>query len=187
MGSGTTNNVFTKSPNSSSIHPSKPPVGGYGKPNLAPKPPTSKESSLSQLSNTTDCSGSNIGLNELEKPSPPPKKIVLNGRAGVNRAQSMRVPKSPPVAPTTSPPFPPNYNKPNLVKNRLNLHQSQDSLNDKNYMSSKIGTLPHNFQKLSFFPPNIPPPPAPSQRKFKLLFFLSGNVNLIAFDRVVSN
>lgn len=59
---------------------SKAPPGGYGKPNVAPKPP---------------------GINTTSKPSPPPKKVV-NGRPTVTRAQSMRAPKSPPIAPPTA-------------------------------------------------------------------------------------
>ncbi|KAK6617916.1 hypothetical protein RUM43_014145 [Polyplax serrata] len=165
--SNPTNNLSLRANNAPGNLPSKPPVGGYGKPNVAPKPPVAKDSSSLQIShihqqyNSVDGAGSE--QNESGKPSPPPKKISLNGRSGVNRAHSMRVPKSPPVAPTTSPPFPPNC-KQNLVRNQSNLHQSQDGLNGRIFNCSKTGTLPHNFQKLALYPPNIPPPPAPSQR-----------------------
>ncbi|KAL0267984.1 UNVERIFIED_CONTAM: hypothetical protein PYX00_010091 [Menopon gallinae] len=160
------------------VLPSKPPVGGYGKPNVAPKPPVAKEpvspnqstlhpsigGSLQTLNDNRAGSSQNLSsLDQLNKPSPPPKKISVNGRPGVNRAQSMRAPRSPPVAPTTTPPFPPNA-KQNLVKNQSSLHQSQDSLNSRNLLASKTGTLPHNFiQKVAQLPPNTPPPPTPTQ------------------------
>lgn len=166
------NNTSSRPNNCSLILPNKPPAGGYGKPNVAPKPPIAKEPSPPQISfihqqnSSADYSGNDQSSSQTEqgKPSPPPKKISLNGRIGVNRAQSMRISKSPPVAPTTSPPFPPNY-KQNLVKNQNSTHQSQDALNGKNLGVSKTGTLPHNFQKMALFPPNIPPPPTPSQSK----------------------
>lgn len=166
------------------VLPSKPPVGGYGKPNVAPKPPVAKEpvspnqsslhsqtsgigGSLQTLNDNRAGSSQNLSIlgqiNQLNKPSPPPKKLSVNGRPGVNRAQSMRAPRSPPVAPTTTPPFPPNI-KQSLVKNQSSLHQSQDSLNSRNLVVSKTGTLPHNFiQKVAQQPPNTPPPPTPSQ------------------------
>lgn len=182
------NNGYPSRPmNGPPVLPSKPPVGGYGKPNVAPKPPVIREpsspnqsalhsqpSSLSGSSQTlNDFRGGNSGSSQnlsnfsqndqANKPSPPPKKISLNGRAGVNRAQSMRAPRSPPVAPTTNPPFPPNVRN-NLVKNQSSLHQSQDSLNgSRNFLASKTGTLPHNFQKMAPLPPSIPPPPTPNQ------------------------
>ncbi|XP_076624242.1 uncharacterized protein LOC143343332 isoform X2 [Colletes latitarsis] len=55
----------------------------FGKPTLAPKPPTSS---------TT-----------LHKPSPPPKKLNLTTGASVSRAQSMRLLRSPPVLAPTPP------------------------------------------------------------------------------------
>lgn len=154
-----TNNISCRPANAPLVAPSKPPAGGYGKPNVAPKPPVSKEVPSHLQANTSD-SGNSI---DHVKPSPPPKKISLNGRPGVNRAQSMRVPKSPPVAPTTSPPFPPVH-KQNLVKNQRTLFQSQEALSSRNFMVSKTGTLPHSFQKMTLYPPNSPPPPAPIQR-----------------------
>ncbi|XP_034949364.1 formin-like protein 14 isoform X2 [Chelonus insularis] len=72
--------------------PNESPNKGFGKPMLAPKPP---------------------GTSTLHKPHPPPKKPELLG-GSVSRAQSMRLPRSPPVlAPTPS-----------------SLHQSQDCLNE---------------------------------------------------------
>lgn len=181
------NNGYTNRPtNGPPVLPSKPPAGGYGKPNVAPKPPVSREPSSpnqsSLHSGSNSLGGSSQTLNDFRgaggssqnlsnfsqndqanKPSPPPKKISLNGRPGVNRAQSMRAPRSPPVAPTTNPPFPPN-SKHYLVKNQSSLHQSQDSLNNRNFSASKTGTLPHNFQqKMAPMPPSIPPPPTPNQ------------------------
>lgn len=50
----------------------------------------------------------------LQKPSPPPKKLNLASSASVARAQSMRLPRSPPV----------------LVPTPSSLHQSQDCLNE---------------------------------------------------------
>lgn len=71
---------------------SEPISRGFGKPMLAPKPPVS-------------------GTATLQKPCPPPKKPDLFG-GSVSRAQSMRLPRSPPVlAPTPS-----------------SLYQSQDCL-----------------------------------------------------------
>ncbi|CAG2066718.1 unnamed protein product, partial [Timema podura] len=83
MPTSTSDSVLTSSRGVPSL-PSKPPVGGYGKPNLAPKPPIT-----------------------LHKPSPPVKKLMINGgvpRPTVTRAQSMRVPRSPPVAHPADPP-----------------------------------------------------------------------------------
>ncbi|XP_018394162.1 PREDICTED: WAS/WASL-interacting protein family member 3-like isoform X2 [Cyphomyrmex costatus] len=51
----------------------------------------------------------------LHKPSPPPKKLSLTSSASVARAQSMRLPRSPPVLVPTTP---------------SSLHQSQDCLNE---------------------------------------------------------
>ncbi|KAJ9575731.1 hypothetical protein L9F63_007377, partial [Diploptera punctata] len=141
--------------------PSKPPVGGYGKPNLAPKPPV-------------------MGPNSGGKPSPPPKKQFINGAAGnatrvpVTRAQSMRVPRSPPVAPPQGPPFPPSSK--NLGSYRggnsglPSFHQSQDSLHQ--YRTNpppppRTATLPSNLNHHGIKPiapqppPSTPPPPTP--------------------------
>ncbi|KAI4479862.1 hypothetical protein M0804_010601 [Polistes exclamans] len=65
---------------------------GFGKPTLAPKPPSTAP----------------------QKPSPPPKKLSLTSSGSVSRAQSMRLPRSPPVLAPTPP----------------SLHQSQDCLNE---------------------------------------------------------
>ncbi|KAG7207913.1 hypothetical protein KM043_009503 [Ampulex compressa] len=67
---------------------------GFGKPTLAPKPPSTPLVS--------------------QKPSPPPKKLNLASGGSVSRAQSMRLPRSPPVLAPTPP----------------SLHQSQDCLNE---------------------------------------------------------
>jgi U5 snRNP spliceosome subunit len=142
--------------------PSKPPVGGYGKPNLAPKPP-------------------GIAPNISGKPSPPPKKQVVNGtlrnkdRPPVTRAHSMRVPRSPPVAPPQGLPFPPTTK--NLGSYRggnsglPSFHQSQDSLHQ--YRSNpppppRTATLPSNLSHHGTKsaapqppPPSTPPPSTP--------------------------
>lgn len=55
----------------------------HGKPNLAPKPP--------QLAPAP-----NIDT----RPSPPPKKLITNGKVA-GRTQSMRVPRSPPASPSS--------------------------------------------------------------------------------------
>ncbi|CAK1579978.1 unnamed protein product [Parnassius mnemosyne] len=92
----------------------------HGKPNVAPKPPA---------------------------PSPPPKKLVLNGRAAA-RAQSMRVPRSPPVSPPSPPgapsrpPQPPPANPHIATKNP----------------ASHFGTL-RGVRALR--PPGVCPPPPP--------------------------
>ncbi|PNF18412.1 hypothetical protein B7P43_G11007 [Cryptotermes secundus] len=122
--------------------PSKPPVGGYGKPNLAPKPPGIAPNAA----------------NITSKPSPPPKKQVTNGTVGntnrppVTRAQSMRVPRSPPVAPPQGLPFPPSTkylgNYRGGSSGLPSFHQSQDSLHQ--YRSNpppppRTATLPSNL------------------------------------------
>ncbi|XP_021913885.1 WAS/WASL-interacting protein family member 2-like isoform X2 [Zootermopsis nevadensis] len=139
--------------------PSKPPVGGYGKPNLAPKPPGIAPNAAS-ITN---------------KPSPPPKKLIVNGTVGntnrppVTRAQSMRVPRSPPVAPPQGPPFPPstknlgNYRGGNSVL--PSFHQSQDSLHQ--YRTNpppppRTATLPSNLSHHGLKSSAPQPPATPS-------------------------
>ncbi|XP_066997525.1 WAS/WASL-interacting protein family member 2 isoform X2 [Anabrus simplex] len=135
--------------------PSKPPVGSYGKPNLAPKPPG--------------------------KPSPPPKKCVLNGSLGntnrvpVTRAQSMRVPRSPPVAPPSGPTFPTSKDLGSYrggSSGMPSFHQSQDSLHFRTNPPPppRTATLPSNLNHHGLKaaaplpPPSTPPPPAPNTR-----------------------
>ncbi|XP_063974491.1 uncharacterized protein LOC135161123 isoform X1 [Diachasmimorpha longicaudata] len=77
------------------------PSKGFGKPTLAPKPPGPPPAIIS-------------GSSTLQKPCPPPKKLDLLRSGGVSRAQSMRLPRSPPV----------------LAPNSSSLHQSQDCLNE---------------------------------------------------------
>ncbi|XP_043796848.1 WAS/WASL-interacting protein family member 3-like [Apis laboriosa] len=92
---------------------------GFGKPTLAPKPPSTSSSAL-------------------HKPSPPPKKLNLTTGGSVSRAQSMRLPRSPPVlAPTPS-----------------SLHQSQDCLNE---------TQPRPTNRI-LRPPIVKPPSPPTSR-----------------------
>lgn len=92
---------------------------GFGKPTLAPKPPSTSSSAL-------------------HKPSPPPKKLNLTTGGSVSRAQSMRLPRSPPVlAPTPS-----------------SLHQSQDCLNE---------TQPRPTNRI-LRPPIAKPPSPPTSR-----------------------
>lgn len=126
----------------------KAPVGGYGKPNVAPKPP---------------------GIVNSNKPSPPPKKVAVNGRPTVTRAQSMRVPRSPPVAPPTqAPAYPiPNQSELYRVGGTPTFHQSQDSLL-QTPPPPKAGTLPSPRTAASSRPPlraplTRPPPPPPSR------------------------
>lgn len=141
--------------------PSKPPVGGYGKPNLAPKPP-----GIAHISS---------------KPSPPPKKQVVNGtvrntdRPPVIRAHSMRVPRSPPVAPPQGLPFPPSTK--NLGSYRggnsglPSFHQSHDSLHQCRANPPpppRTATLPSNLNHHGTKaaapqppPPSTPPPSTP--------------------------
>jgi len=142
--------------------PSKPPAGGYGKPNLAPKPP-------------------GIAPNVSSKPSPPPKKQVVNGtfrntdRPPVTRAHSMRVPRSPPVAPPQDLPFPPTTK--NLGSYRggnsglPSFHQSQDSIHQCRANPPpppRTATLPSNLSHHGTKsaapqppPPSTPPPSTP--------------------------
>lgn len=92
---------------------------GYGKPSLAPKPPQTP-STISQ------------------KPSPPPKKLNLTSGGSVSRAQSMRLPRSPPV----------------LAPTPASLHQSQDCLNE---------TQPRPTNR-PLRPPVVKPPSPPTSR-----------------------
>ncbi|XP_060830591.1 uncharacterized protein LOC132914996 [Bombus pascuorum] len=123
---------------------------GFGKPTLAPKPPTTSSSAL-------------------HKPSPPPKKLNLTG-GSVSRAQSMRLPRSPPVLAPTPP----------------SLHQSQDCLNETQSRptnrilkppvakppsppTSRSNNIPSTATRVAPPPPSrvtvsapcIPPPPPP--------------------------
>lgn len=98
-----------------------------------PPPAAQKPQIFSQGQSTTDSATSNsdtmprafakspavpkpMPSPSLQKPSPPPKKLNLtSSAASVARAQSMRLPRSPPVLMTTTP---------------SSLHQSQDCLHE---------------------------------------------------------
>lgn len=92
---------------------------GFGKPTVAPKPPPTTSATL-------------------HKPSPPPKKLNLTTGGSVSRAQSMRLPRSPPVLAPTPP----------------SLHQSQDCLNE---------TQPRPTNRI-LRPPVAKPPSPPTSR-----------------------
>jgi len=64
-----------------------PPPGGYGKPNVAPKPPSVKPVVATKNSTLT------ISSNNLA--------AAADGRNVVSRAQSMRIPRTPPVTPNS--------------------------------------------------------------------------------------
>lgn len=132
----------------------------HGKPNLAPKPPGVTAAAQ----------------NTPSKPATPPKKIVINGRIPVTRAQSMRVPRSPPVAPPEKPSFPPPpvNGRPDFSSMRnvpSAFHQSQENLNMTRMTHTRNQTLPMNLGKASApappplnarpsAPPPGPPPPS---------------------------
>ncbi|KAL6261242.1 hypothetical protein P5V15_008765 [Pogonomyrmex californicus] len=80
----------------------------------------------------------------LQKPSPPPKKLNLTNSASVARAQSMRLPRSPPVLSSLPTPF--------------SLHQSQDCLNE--------ATTPQPMRPTNRIlrPPVTRPPSPPTSR-----------------------
>ncbi|CAK9818163.1 hypothetical protein ANTQUA_LOCUS9695 [Anthophora quadrimaculata] len=124
---------------------------GFGKPTLAPKPPSTPSSTL-------------------HKPSPPPKKLNLTTGGSVSRAQSMRLPRSPPVLAPTTP----------------SLHQSQDCLNEtqprptnrilrppvakppspptfraNNTITTATRVAPPPPSRITVSAPCIPPPPPP--------------------------
>ncbi|CAH2096474.1 unnamed protein product [Euphydryas editha] len=110
----------------------------HGKPNLAPKPP--------------------VMAHAPDRPSPPPKKLIVNGKLAA-RAQSMRVPRSPPVSPPSpSARPPPPTNPPVATKNP----------------ASHFGTLraPRGLRPPGVCPPPPPgappPPPAPPARAASL-------------------
>lgn len=64
-----------------------PPPGGYGKPNVAPKPPLVKPAVPTKKSTLTVSSSNLVGAGD--------------GRSLVSRAQSMRIPRTPPAAPNS--------------------------------------------------------------------------------------
>ncbi|KAL7288970.1 hypothetical protein TKK_0016930 [Trichogramma kaykai] len=101
------------------------PRGSYGKPTLAPKPPVLSSSTVQQLQ---------------QKPSPPPKKLSLTTNNSVSRAQSMRLPRSPPVLAPTPP----------------SLHQSQDCLNAEPQQRTQVTRV--------LRPPVQRPPSPPTSR-----------------------
>lgn len=81
----------------------------------------------------------------LQKPSPPPKKSNLtSSAASVARAQSMRLPRSPPVLVTTTP---------------SSLHQSQDCLNE-----AVPQPTPRSAMNRILRPPVTRPPSPPISR-----------------------
>ncbi|XP_050434617.1 WAS/WASL-interacting protein family member 1-like isoform X2 [Adelges cooleyi] len=120
-----------------------PPPGGYGKPNLAPKPPPVKPTVPVKKSTLT------VSSNNLAN---------ADSRNLVSRAQSMRIPRTPPVAPNNQPPQ--FNNLANSNKNQLpSFHQSQDSI-------LRTTTSPANNQwgSRTLRPikhPNTRPPPPP--------------------------
>ncbi|XP_011633648.1 WAS/WASL-interacting protein family member 3-like isoform X2 [Pogonomyrmex barbatus] len=80
----------------------------------------------------------------LQKPSPPPKKLNLTNSASVARAQSMRLPRSPPVLSSLPTPF--------------SLHQSQDCLNEA------TTPQPMRLANRILRPPVTRPPSPPTSR-----------------------
>ncbi|XP_011686408.1 PREDICTED: WAS/WASL-interacting protein family member 3 [Wasmannia auropunctata] len=96
---------------------------GFGKSTVVPKPAPSAT---------------------LQKPSPPPKKLNLTSSASVARAQSMRLPRSPPV----------------LVPTPSSLHQSQDCLNEATVMTPQ----PVRPANRVLRPPVTRPPSPPVSR-----------------------
>ncbi|XP_050546544.1 uncharacterized protein LOC126908465 isoform X2 [Daktulosphaira vitifoliae] len=120
-----------------------PPPGGYGKPNVAPKPPN-KPTVPVKKSNLT------VSSNNL---------AAGDGRNLVSRAQSMRIPRTPPAAPNNQPPQFNNYTISN--KNQLPaFHQSQDSI-----LRTTLTTLPNpQWGSRTLRPikhPSTRPPPPP--------------------------
>ncbi|XP_048507969.1 WAS/WASL-interacting protein family member 1-like isoform X2 [Athalia rosae] len=112
------------------------PSKGFVKPSLVPKPPPPPFVAPQKPSPPP--------FMAPQKPSPPPKKINLSSlhtpSGGVTRAQSMRVPRSPPV----------------LAPNLSSLHQSQDCLNDPPPPPRPTPRHPRP-------PVTRPPPPPPSR------------------------
>ncbi|XP_054285960.1 WAS/WASL-interacting protein family member 1-like isoform X1 [Macrosteles quadrilineatus] len=115
----------------------KAPPGGHGKPNVAPKPPGYVAKSPGKLT---------------------------NGRPSVTRAQSMRAPRSPPVAPPGQMPLLPNQSE--LYRGAPMFHQSQDSLlatpppPKHHTLPSPRGAPPHRPLR----PPQTRPPPPPPNK-----------------------
>ncbi|XP_025419116.1 WAS/WASL-interacting protein family member 3-like isoform X2 [Sipha flava] len=122
-----------------------PPLGGYGKPNVAPKPPLVKPAVPTKKSTLT-VSSTNLAA-------------TSDGRSQVSRAQSMRIPRTPPAAPTSQPP---QFNNMTISsKNQLPaFHQSQDSI-----LRSSPNTLPNTqWGSRTLRPikhPSTRPPPPP--------------------------
>ncbi|KAF7271236.1 uncharacterized protein LOC143190896 isoform X2 [Rhynchophorus ferrugineus] len=122
----------TDSVNSSGLQSNKP-VINYGKPNLAPKPPTTNG-----------------------KPAPPPLKLSLKPNKPISRAQSMRSPRSP--SPHNSPIVDANI-KFGTVRNVSSL--LGPVLNQGSQPTSRQRpTLP---TRPSVPPPSAPPPATPSK------------------------
>ncbi|CAG9762732.1 unnamed protein product [Ceutorhynchus assimilis] len=120
------------------FQPSSKPVINHGKPNLAPKPPT---------------------LNG--KPAPPTKLSVKTNRS-INRAQSMRSPRSP--SPAGSSPIEANSIKFGTVRNMSSIiGQSLTNLNSQPGTPS-IKQRPQLTTRPTVPPPSVPPPAAPSPK-----------------------
>lgn len=144
---------------SNNNNPQKVPMN-HGKPNLAPKPPGAIPNAQSTPT----------------KPATAPKRIVINGRIPVTRVQSLRVPRSPPIAPPEKPTFPPpSINGRQEFGSMRNVpsafHQSQENLTTNKMTHTRNQTLPMNLGKSlapapplmnarPTAPPPVPPPPS---------------------------
>ncbi|KAK9301778.1 hypothetical protein QLX08_005979 [Tetragonisca angustula] len=123
---------------------------GFGKPTLAPKPPSTSSSTL-------------------HKPSPPPKKLNLTG-GSVSRAQSMRLSRSPPVLAPTPPslhqsqdclnetqPRPTNR----ILKPPVAKPPSPPTSRSNSTPSTATRVAPPPPSRVTVSAPCIPPPPPP--------------------------
>ncbi|KAF7992893.1 hypothetical protein HCN44_005237 [Aphidius gifuensis] len=118
---------------------------GFGKPVIARKPPGQSSSTATPTpatptpTITTTASPLQATLSTPpSKPYPPPKKLDLIRAGSVSRAQSMRLPRSPPV----------------LAPSPSSLHQSQDFLNETQ----------HRLTNRILKPPVVRPPSPPTSR-----------------------
>ncbi|XP_076302306.1 uncharacterized protein LOC143220571 [Lasioglossum baleicum] len=124
---------------------------GFGKPILAPKPPSTSSS-------------------VLHKPSPPPKKLNLTTGGSVSRAQSMRLPKSPSVLAPTSSSLHQSQDCLNETQprptNRILRHPNAKPPSPPTSRTNSITTTatrvaPPPPSRVTVSAPGIPPPPPP--------------------------
>ncbi|XP_078041361.1 uncharacterized protein LOC144472287 isoform X2 [Augochlora pura] len=124
---------------------------GFGKPILAPKPPSTPSGTM-------------------HKPSPPPKKLNLTTGASVSRAQSMRLLRSPPVLTPTPPSLHQSQDCLNESQSRptnrilrppVAKPPSPPTSRTSSSISAATRVAPPPPSRVTVSAPCIPPPPPP--------------------------